>query len=107
MPLRPLHYQLVPSREIFVTECMDLDLVWPMGRCSSSPSYAFCPSLTLDLILPARSGVRQHGWRQGTDKNAGEEFEAFCGASFCPAPCARERHPHRQREALASIGNAG
>ncbi|KAH7113450.1 hypothetical protein B0J13DRAFT_426118, partial [Dactylonectria estremocensis] len=51
IPLRLFHYQLVPGREIFVTERMDLDLVWSTGRCSSSPSYAFYPSLVLDPIF--------------------------------------------------------
>ncbi|KAH8652927.1 hypothetical protein BGZ61DRAFT_214180 [Ilyonectria robusta] len=37
---RPLHYQLVPGREIFVTERMDLDLVY------GGPFQKSCPALT-------------------------------------------------------------
>ncbi|KAH6960054.1 hypothetical protein BKA56DRAFT_624070 [Ilyonectria sp. MPI-CAGE-AT-0026] len=43
IPLRLLHYQLVPGREIFATERMDLGLVWPTGRCTSSPFLPFLP----------------------------------------------------------------
>ncbi|KAH6988607.1 hypothetical protein EDB80DRAFT_588464, partial [Ilyonectria destructans] len=41
IPLHLHHYQLVPGRGIFVTERIDVDLVWPTGRYSSSPFLRF------------------------------------------------------------------
>ena len=45
MPPRPLHYQRLLNREIFVTERMDMHLVWTDGRIFLKP----IPSLLLDL----------------------------------------------------------
>ncbi|GKZ33015.1 hypothetical protein AbraIFM66950_002732 [Aspergillus brasiliensis] len=45
MPPRPLHYQLLLSREIFVTERMDMHLVWTTGRMFLKPIPRF-------LLLP-------------------------------------------------------
>ncbi|GKZ24770.1 hypothetical protein AbraIFM66951_002010 [Aspergillus brasiliensis] len=45
MPPRPLHYQLLLSREIFVTERMDMHLVWTTGRMFLKPMPRF-------LLLP-------------------------------------------------------
>lgn len=41
MPPRPLHYQLVLDREIFVTERMDMHLVWTKGRIFLKPIPRF------------------------------------------------------------------
>jgi hypothetical protein len=41
MPPRPLHYQLLLSREIFVTERMDMHLVWTTGRIFLKPVSRF------------------------------------------------------------------
>jgi hypothetical protein len=38
---RPLHYQLLLSREIFVTEQMDMHLVWTTGRIFLKPIPGF------------------------------------------------------------------
>ncbi|OAX82611.1 hypothetical protein ACJ72_03036 [Emergomyces africanus] len=37
MPPRPLHYQLLLGREIFITEQMDMHLVWTQGRVYLKP----------------------------------------------------------------------
>lgn len=41
MPPRPLHYQLLLNREIFVTERMDMHLVWTTGRIFLKPIPRF------------------------------------------------------------------
>ncbi|KAH8768403.1 hypothetical protein F5883DRAFT_554515 [Diaporthe sp. PMI_573] len=41
MPPRPLHYQLVVGREVFVTEQMDMHLVWTTGRIFLKPIPRF------------------------------------------------------------------
>ena len=41
MPPRPLHHQLLLSREIFVTERMDMHLVWTTGRIFLKPIPRF------------------------------------------------------------------
>jgi hypothetical protein len=41
MPPRPLHYQLLVGREIFVTEQMDMHLVWTTGRIFLKPIPRF------------------------------------------------------------------
>ncbi|OQD68822.1 hypothetical protein PENDEC_c030G01277 [Penicillium decumbens] len=41
MPPRPLHYQLLLSREILVTEQMDMHLVWTTGRIFLKPVPRF------------------------------------------------------------------
>jgi hypothetical protein len=41
MPPRPLHYQLLLSRAIFVTEQMDMHLVWTTGRIFLKPIPRF------------------------------------------------------------------
>ena len=41
MPPRPLHYQLLLSRDIFVTERMDMHLVWTTGRIFLKPIPRF------------------------------------------------------------------
>ena len=41
MPPRPLHYQLLLSREIFVTEQMDMHMVWTTGRIFLKPIPRF------------------------------------------------------------------
>jgi hypothetical protein len=41
MPPRPLHYQLLLSREIFVTERLDMHLVWTTGRIFLKPVSCF------------------------------------------------------------------
>ncbi|QSS56619.1 hypothetical protein I7I53_04885 [Histoplasma capsulatum var. duboisii H88] len=41
MPPRPLHYQLLLGREIFVTEQMDMHLVWAEGRVYLKPIPRF------------------------------------------------------------------
>jgi hypothetical protein len=41
MPPRPLHYQLLLAREIFVTEQMDMHLVWTTGRIFLKPIPRF------------------------------------------------------------------
>lgn len=41
MPPRPLHYQLLLSREILVTEQMDMHLVWTTGRIFLKPIPRF------------------------------------------------------------------
>ncbi|OIW22655.1 hypothetical protein CONLIGDRAFT_545556, partial [Coniochaeta ligniaria NRRL 30616] len=41
MPPRPLHHQLLLSRELFVTEQMDMHLVWTSGRLFLKPVARF------------------------------------------------------------------
>lgn len=41
MPPRPLHHQLLLSREISVTEQMDMYLVWMTGRMFLKPIPRF------------------------------------------------------------------
>ncbi|KAH7008705.1 hypothetical protein EDB80DRAFT_717233 [Ilyonectria destructans] len=41
MPPRPLHYQILVNREIFLTEKMDMHLVWTTGRISLKPLPRF------------------------------------------------------------------
>lgn len=41
MPPRPLHHQLVLSRDIFITERMDMHLVWTIGRIFVKPIPRF------------------------------------------------------------------
>ncbi|KAI9660554.1 MAG: hypothetical protein M1821_009906 [Bathelium mastoideum] len=41
MPPRPLHYQLLLSRDIFLTEQMDMHLVWTTGRIFLKPIPRF------------------------------------------------------------------
>jgi hypothetical protein len=46
MPPRPLHHQLLLSRELFITEQMDMHLVWTSGRLFLKPVARF-------LLVPA------------------------------------------------------
>jgi hypothetical protein len=41
MPPRPLHYQLLLGRDVFVAEQMDMHLVWTMGRIFLKPIPRF------------------------------------------------------------------
>ena len=74
MPPRPLHYQLLLGREIFVTEQMDMHLVWTTGRIFLKPLPRFLlePRFWTDHLAPAeaagaRDGIRAHAhpvlWR--------------------------------------------
>lgn len=52
MPPSPLHYQLLLYREIFVTEQMDMHLVWTTGRIFLKPIPRFLlePRLWIDYL---------------------------------------------------------
>ncbi|KAJ6263871.1 hypothetical protein Dda_0008 [Drechslerella dactyloides] len=67
MPPRPLHYQLVLSRSIVVTEAMDLHLVWSGPRIFVKP----IPSYLLDSDFWAThlacSGAMEHGQREARE----------------------------------------
>lgn len=71
MPPRPLHYQLILSREIMITEQMDMHLVWTTGRIFLKPmprflleplfwnQYLSCePNCRCSAIVKAREAPR-------------------------------------------------
>lgn len=52
MPPRPLHHQLLLSRELFVTERMDMHLVWTTGRMflKPMPRFLLVPQFWTDYL---------------------------------------------------------
>ncbi|KAJ5767602.1 hypothetical protein N7533_000185 [Penicillium manginii] len=57
VPPRPLHHQLVLSRDIFITERMDMHLVWTIGRIfiKPIPRFLLSPDIWVEyLSCPAR-----------------------------------------------------
>ncbi|OJD12206.1 hypothetical protein AJ78_07165 [Emergomyces pasteurianus Ep9510] len=75
MPSRPLHHQLLLGREIFITEQMDMHLVWTQGRVYLKPIPRFLlEPLFWTEYLSCREGCKcfHHGGEIGSAEIARE-----------------------------------
>ncbi|KAK6502734.1 hypothetical protein TWF506_003309 [Arthrobotrys conoides] len=73
MPPRPLHYQVILSRDIVITESMDLHLVWADKRIfiKPVPGYLLDPEFwSTHLMCPENMDIQQRQYREELAKAA-------------------------------------